>query len=115
MHKKQPNDDAVPTTKKDLLERWNKTKGREALSNYEYLTLFGNTTSDITRVLLDKNSVVGDNNDVKVKLDGVGFDASVAVWIISKKNENFYFSTTNAWYILTGEPLKNFESFGGKK
>ena len=49
------------------------------MNNCEYLTLFGNATSDIARVLLDENSVVGDDNDVKIKFDGVGFDASVAV------------------------------------
>ena len=77
--KKRPNDDAVPTTKKPLLERWNNTKGREVLSNYEYLTLFGNTTSEIIRLLLDENSDVGDDNDPKVQFGDVGVDASVAL------------------------------------
>ena len=79
IYKKRPNDDTVPITKKALLERWNNTKGREVLSNYEYLTLFRNITSEIMRLLLDENSDVGDDNDPKVQFGAVSIDASVAV------------------------------------
>ena len=79
IYKKRPNDDAVPTRKKALLERQNNTKGREVLSNYEYLTLFRNTTSEIMCLLLDENSNVSNDNNSKVQFGAICVHASVAV------------------------------------
>ena len=49
----RPNDDTLPTTKKELLKHWENTKDRYSLvDDIEYLSLFGNTINEVIEELL---------------------------------------------------------------
>ena len=54
MFKALPDDDPLPTTKKELLVRWNETKDRSSLTEVEYLTLFANTSGDVIAEVVEE-------------------------------------------------------------
>jgi len=56
--KRRPEDDSTPTTKKDLAQRCELTKGREVLGEKEYLTMFANTTEDVICTVVGGDNVV---------------------------------------------------------
>ena len=79
----RPDDIAIPTTKKLMLERWIEVRNRPSLTDEDFLILFCNTSDEVIKILLEElktsNDIVdGDDNlvDINEETNGVKLDAT---------------------------------------
>ena len=68
--KMRPDDDAVPSTKKGLLERCSNIKSRAALSPFEYITLFSKVEASIVLEVMDEMYPSDNTVDNKIDVNG---------------------------------------------